>query len=53
MVFRYFYAGIIRGELDPDGKIWGVPYRCGCLVIAYKKNKFVKKGLAPIKASNF
>ncbi|KMZ76110.1 Spermidine/putrescine abc transporter, spermidine/putrescine-bindingprotein [Zostera marina] len=38
-----------KGELDPNGKIWGVPYRCGCLVIAYKKNKFVKMGLAPIE----
>ncbi|XP_027156889.1 uncharacterized protein LOC113758055 isoform X3 [Coffea eugenioides] len=36
------------GNLDPQGKIWAVPYRWGSLVIAYKKSKFLKHKLAPI-----
>ncbi|CAA6659228.1 unnamed protein product [Spirodela intermedia] len=38
-----------KGEIDDSGKIWAVPYRWGCMVIAYKKNKFRKHNLAPIK----
>ncbi|CAN6487009.1 unnamed protein product [Victoria cruziana] len=37
------------GELDPNGRIWGVPYRWGCMVIAYKKTKFKKHNFAPIE----
>ncbi|XP_031502125.1 uncharacterized protein LOC116265567 isoform X2 [Nymphaea colorata] len=37
------------GELDPNGRIWGVPYRWGCMVIAYKKTKFKRHNLAPIE----
>ncbi|XP_027101577.2 uncharacterized protein [Coffea arabica] len=36
------------GNLDPQGKIWAVPYRWGSLVIAYKKSKFLKHKLAPV-----
>ncbi|KAG0474977.1 hypothetical protein HPP92_014663 [Vanilla planifolia] len=39
----------MKGELDPSGNIWGVPYRWGTMVIAYKKCKFNKHNLAPIK----
>lgn len=38
-----------KGELDPNGYIWGAPYRWGTMVIAYKKNKFKKHKLTPIK----
>ncbi|KAG6489923.1 hypothetical protein ZIOFF_051204 [Zingiber officinale] len=38
-----------KGELDPNGCIWGAPYRWGTMVIAYKKNKFRKHNLKPIE----
>ncbi|XP_057415774.1 uncharacterized protein LOC130710498 isoform X2 [Lotus japonicus] len=37
------------GEIDPKGDIWAAPYRLGCMVIAYKTNKFQKHKLAPIE----
>ncbi|XP_010540693.1 PREDICTED: uncharacterized protein LOC104814375 isoform X2 [Tarenaya hassleriana] len=37
------------GEKAPDGEIWAVPYRWGCMVIAYKRNKFQNRKLAPIE----
>ncbi|KAG0473284.1 hypothetical protein HPP92_015141 [Vanilla planifolia] len=52
-VFRQQMEGPLEqeheGELDPSGNIWGVPYRWGTMVIAYKKCKFNKHNLAPIK----
>lgn len=39
------------GNLDPQGKIWAIPYRWGSLVIAYKKSKFLKHKLAPIEVT--
>ncbi|KAH9603530.1 hypothetical protein KSS87_006277 [Heliosperma pusillum] len=38
-----------EGKVDPDGRTWAVPYRWGSMVIAYKKSKFDKLGLAPIE----
>uniref|UniRef100_A0A0D9W905 Uncharacterized protein n=1 Tax=Leersia perrieri TaxID=77586 RepID=A0A0D9W905_9ORYZ len=38
-----------NGDVDPNGSIWGVPYRWGTLVIAYKKNKFKRHNLKPIQ----
>ncbi|TKY58461.1 Spermidine-binding periplasmic protein SpuE [Spatholobus suberectus] len=38
-----------EGEIDPEGDIWAVPYRWGCMVIAYKTNKFQKHKLAPVE----
>lgn len=38
-----------EGKIDPEGRIWAVPYRWGSMVIAYKKSKFDKLGLAPIE----
>ncbi|KAL2343491.1 hypothetical protein Fmac_004776 [Flemingia macrophylla] len=38
-----------EGEIDPKGDIWAVPYRWGCMVIAYKTSKFQKHKLAPIE----
>lgn len=38
-----------KGKIDPEGKIWAVPYRWGSMVIAYKKSKFEKLGLAPVE----
>ncbi|XP_057518788.1 uncharacterized protein LOC130799642 [Amaranthus tricolor] len=38
-----------KGQIDPKGRIWAVPYRWGSMVIAYKKSKFDKLGLAPIE----
>ncbi|KAL2901031.1 Disheveled-associated activator of morphogenesis 1-A [Bienertia sinuspersici] len=40
-----------EGKMDPAGRIWAVPYRWGSMVIAYKKGKFDKLGLAPIEVS--
>ncbi|KAI4327937.1 hypothetical protein L6164_020343 [Bauhinia variegata] len=37
------------GEIDLKGDIWAAPYRWGCMVIAYKKNKFQKHNLAPME----
>ncbi|CAL9117449.1 unnamed protein product [Musa textilis] len=38
-----------KGELDPNGYIWGTPYRWGPMVIAYKKEKFRRHSLRPIE----
>ncbi|XP_048230281.1 uncharacterized protein LOC8280097 isoform X2 [Ricinus communis] len=38
-----------EGSIDPNGEIWGAPYRWGSMVIAYKKSKFQKNKLAPIE----
>uniref|UniRef100_A0A5B7C2B1 Putrescine-binding periplasmic protein-related n=1 Tax=Davidia involucrata TaxID=16924 RepID=A0A5B7C2B1_DAVIN len=38
-----------EGKLDSEGRIWAAPYRWGCMVISYKKNKFQKHNLAPIE----
>ncbi|XP_057821400.2 uncharacterized protein LOC131034065 isoform X2 [Cryptomeria japonica] len=37
------------GQIDPKGEIWGAPYRWGCMVVAYRKDKFVKHNIPPIK----
>ncbi|XP_022756433.1 uncharacterized protein LOC111304174 [Durio zibethinus] len=39
----------LNGDIDPQGQIWAAPYRWGTMVIAYKKTKFQKHKLAPIK----
>ncbi len=28
-----------RGLMDPRGAVWGAPYRWGCTLIAYNKDK--------------
>ncbi|XP_027346134.1 uncharacterized protein LOC113857970 [Abrus precatorius] len=38
-----------EGEIDPKGDIWAAPYRWGCMVIAYKTNKFQKHNLAAVE----
>ena len=42
-----------NGEADPNGSIWGVPYRWGTMVIAYKKNQFKRHNLKPIQVNLF
>ncbi|XVE65437.1 hypothetical protein DITRI_Ditri07aG0180600 [Diplodiscus trichospermus] len=39
----------LNGDIDPQGQIWGAPYRWGTMVIAYKKTKFEKHKLPPIQ----
>ncbi|XP_024521248.1 uncharacterized protein LOC9632420 isoform X1 [Selaginella moellendorffii] len=38
-----------QGRPDETGQVWGAPYRCGCMVIAYRKDKLAKAGLQDIK----
>lgn len=38
-----------NGEADSSGSVWGVPYRWGTVVIAYKKSKFKQHNLKPIQ----
>ncbi|KAL8209930.1 hypothetical protein R6Q57_006662 [Mikania cordata] len=38
-----------EGKSDAQGKIYAVPYRWGSMVIAYRKNKFRQRNLAPIE----
>ncbi len=36
-----------QGEIDPQGRLWGAPYRWGTTVIAYDKNRFRSLGWVP------
>jgi putative spermidine/putrescine transport system substrate-binding protein len=36
-----------KGELDPNGKIWAAPYRCGYTAIVYNEDKFKKFNWRP------
>lgn len=42
-----------EGVVDPNGLVWGVPYRWGSLVFAFRKDKLEKNGIAPIKVSYY
>jgi putative spermidine/putrescine transport system substrate-binding protein len=36
-----------RGELDPNGSVWAIPYRWGTTAIAYRADKFKTLGWTP------
>lgn len=36
-----------QGELDPEGQIWGAPYRWGTLLIAYRRDLLADLGWIP------
>jgi putative spermidine/putrescine transport system substrate-binding protein len=36
-----------EGKLDPEGQVWGAPYRWGTTVIAYRTDKFKDLGWTP------
>jgi putative spermidine/putrescine transport system substrate-binding protein len=36
-----------QGQVDAKGKVWGVPYRWGGTVIAYRKDLLAQQNLAP------
>lgn len=36
-----------KGQLSPQGEIWGAPYRWGVTMIAYRKDKFQSLGWTP------
>eukprot|EP00850_Spirogloea_muscicola_P016639 SM000136S00185 [mRNA] locus=s136:236230:239644:- [translate_table: standard] len=38
-----------EGHHDPQGLIWGAPYRWGCTVVAYRKDLLTSKGMLPIQ----
>ncbi|CAM6096722.1 unnamed protein product [Calypogeia fissa] len=38
-----------NGNIDSNGKVWGVPYRWGSLVIAYNRDKLQQHGIPAIK----
>ncbi|BAZ13611.1 family 1 extracellular solute-binding protein [Calothrix sp. NIES-4071] len=38
-----------KGFLDPQGKIWGAPYRWGNTVIIYRRDKFKENKWAPMQ----
>ncbi|RDX87009.1 spuE, partial [Mucuna pruriens] len=47
--FQVYLRRNCEGEIDPKGDIWAAPYRWGCMVIAYKTNKFQQHKLAPVE----
>ncbi len=36
-----------KGEIDPSGEVWGIPYRWGYAMIAYREDEFKKLGWSP------
>jgi putative spermidine/putrescine transport system substrate-binding protein len=36
-----------QGKIDPQGKVWGVPYRWGSTVLIYRRDKFEQLGWIP------
>ncbi|MUG99505.1 extracellular solute-binding protein [Scytonema sp. UIC 10036] len=36
-----------KGQIDPNGKVWAVPYRWGSTVIVYRRDKFQELGWTP------
>ena len=33
-----------NGRLDPEGAVWGAPYRWGCTLVAYDQQKLARCG---------
>jgi spermidine/putrescine-binding protein len=36
-----------RGRPDPNGALWGLPYRWGCVLFAYRVDKLKQNRIAP------
>lgn len=36
-----------QGQVDPQGQVWGIPYRFGSTVIAYRRDILQQRGLKP------
>ncbi|KYC38224.1 polyamine ABC transporter substrate-binding protein [Scytonema hofmannii PCC 7110] len=36
-----------KGQIDPKGKVWAIPYRWGTTVIVYRRDKFQELGWTP------
>ena len=38
-----------EGDVDEKGAVYGAPYRLGCLMVAWRSEKFADAGIPPIK----
>lgn len=38
-----------RGCPSPQGQVWGAPYRWGCTLVAYNKDRLLRRGGTPIR----
>lgn len=52
-LMQNFLRRDVEGVVDPHGSVWGIPYRWGSLVFAFRKDKLEKNGIAPIRVRYF
>ncbi|GFR49954.1 hypothetical protein Agub_g12062, partial [Astrephomene gubernaculifera] len=37
-----------QGRVDPQGRVYGAPYRWGCTLIAYRRDRLLRRGGRPV-----